>query len=90
MTVDLAIADDHNRQNAESAREPGPKAVPPSGFVEGAGPSEGVMEERIETVHQPPHFVMPSTLISTEPTKTDANSSPDHVNALREFVAAIE
>jgi hypothetical protein len=51
MTVDLSVPDNDNRQNAESAREAGPEAVPTTGFVERAGPRKGVMEEGVETVH---------------------------------------
>ena len=58
VTVDLAIADDHDGQNAEATGEPGPEPVPTSGLVVRAGPAENVMEEVVETVHQPPHFVM--------------------------------
>jgi hypothetical protein len=58
VTVDLAVPDDDDRQDAESAREARPEAVPASGFVERPGPTEDVVEEGVETVHQPPHFVM--------------------------------
>jgi hypothetical protein len=64
VAVDLAIADDHDGQDAEAAREPGPEAVPTPRFVERARPSEYVMEEGVETVHQLPNFVMRSRLIS--------------------------
>src|SRR5664280_2308053 len=74
VAIDFAIADDDDGQDAESAREAGPEAVPTSRFVERAGPTEYVMEEGVETVHQPPHFVMPPRLISGEPRETDATS----------------
>jgi hypothetical protein len=64
VAVDLAIADDHDGQDAEAARESGPEAVPTPRFVERARPSEYVMEEGVETVHQLPNFVMRSRLIS--------------------------
>jgi hypothetical protein len=74
MAVDLSIPNDDNRENAKSARESGPETVPTSAFVERAGPSKGVMEERVETVHQRPHFVMPPRLIFEALAKTDAQS----------------
>jgi hypothetical protein len=58
VAVDLSIPDDDDGQDAESAREAGPEAVPTAGFIERARPTKYVMEEGVETVHQPPHFVM--------------------------------
>jgi hypothetical protein len=46
VAVDLAIADDHDGQDAEAARESGPEAVPTARLVERARPPEDVMEER--------------------------------------------
>ena len=77
VAIDLAITDYHNGQDAESARETGPEAVPTSGFIEGAGPTEDVMKEVVEAVHQPPHFFMESRLISLTSTKTDTRSFRD-------------
>jgi hypothetical protein len=71
VAVDLAITDYHDGQDAESAGKSGPEAVPTSWFVVGAGPTEDVMKEVVETVHQPLHFVIEPRLISVTSAKTD-------------------
>jgi hypothetical protein len=58
VAIDLAIANQHDGDDAESSGEAGPEAIPTAGFVERTGPTEDVVEEGVETVHQPPHFVM--------------------------------
>jgi hypothetical protein len=75
VAVDLAIANDHDGQDAESTREPGPEPVPAAGLVEGAGPTENMMEEVVETVHQPPHFVMGPRIMVPESAKTDTTAT---------------
>jgi hypothetical protein len=73
VAIDLAITNYHDGQNSESARKAGPEAVPAAGFVERTGPTKKVMEEGVETVHQPPHFVMRPRLISATALVTDTN-----------------
>jgi hypothetical protein len=74
VAVDLAIANYHDGQNAESTGEAGPEAVPTAGLVERTGPTEKVMEEGVETVHQLPHFVMRTRLISDIASETDTSA----------------
>jgi hypothetical protein len=74
VAVDLAIANYHDGQNAESTGEAGPEAVPTSGLVERTGPTEKVMEEGVETVHQLPHSVMRTRLISDIASETDTSA----------------
>jgi hypothetical protein len=74
VAVDLAIANYHDGQNAESTGEAGPEAVPTAGLVECSRPTEKVMEKGVETVHQLPHFVMRTRLISDIASKTDASA----------------
>ena len=60
VAVDLPVAHHEDGQDAEAPGEAGPEAVPAAGFVEGAGPRQHVVEERVDPVHRQSHLVMDS------------------------------
>jgi len=60
VAVDLPVAHHEDGQDSEAPGEAGPESVPAAGFVEGAGPRQDVVEERIDAVHRPSHLVMDS------------------------------
>jgi hypothetical protein len=58
VAIDLAVSDYHDGQDAESAGKAGPEAVPTTRFVVRARPTEDVVKDVVETVHQTARFVM--------------------------------